>query len=140
MTFVTFVSILGAGVVVAEVHYGAGRHMGDIPVDDLPKGLMLNFMSQLVYLYGICFAKMAVGASLLRIASTKFWKHTIICFSKLSSHFSCTSCRTTFVLSCGRDSELRVHVADRIPPVIFVMVYTTAGFIVSQHTCGGFSP
>lgn len=41
-------------------------------------GLMLNYMSQLTYLYGICFCKLAVGASLLRIASTKFWKHLVL--------------------------------------------------------------
>lgn len=39
---------------------------------------MVNFMSQLTYLYGICFCKLAVGASLLRIASTKFWKHLVL--------------------------------------------------------------
>lgn len=39
---------------------------------------MLNYMSQLTYLYGICFCKLAVGASLLRIASTKFWKHLVL--------------------------------------------------------------
>lgn len=41
-------------------------------------GLMINFMSQLTYLYGICFCKLAVGASLLRIASTKFWKYLVL--------------------------------------------------------------
>lgn len=45
---------------------------------------MYNFMTQLIYIYAICFAKLAVGASLLRIASTKFWKYTILGGSKLS--------------------------------------------------------
>lgn len=65
-------------IVVAQVQHGAGRHNGDIPPKDLPIGLMLNYMSQLTYLYGICFCKLAVGASLLRIASTKFWKHLVL--------------------------------------------------------------
>ncbi|KAK2597211.1 hypothetical protein N8I77_013072 [Diaporthe amygdali] len=66
------------GEVIAQVQYGAGRHNGDIPPEDLPMGLMVNYMSQLTYLYGICFCKLAVGASLLRIASTKFWKHLVL--------------------------------------------------------------
>lgn len=46
---------------------------------------MLNFISQLTYLYGICFAKLAVGASLLRIASTRLWKNLILGCSRSRS-------------------------------------------------------
>lgn len=57
---------------------------------------MFNYITQLTYLYGICFCKLAVGASLLRIASTKIWKHLVL------------------------------------GVMIFVFVYTTAGFVVSD--------
>ncbi|POS78952.1 hypothetical protein DHEL01_v202665 [Diaporthe helianthi] len=71
-------SIVGMGEVVVQVQHGAGRHIGDIPPRDIPTGLMFNYIAQITYLYGICFCKLAVGASLLRIASTKFWKHLIL--------------------------------------------------------------
>lgn len=82
MAGTTFVSIVGMAVVIAEVRYGAGRHIGDISPDTAEKGLLLNLITQLIYLWGICFAKMSIGTSLLRIASTKFWKRTILGFSE----------------------------------------------------------
>lgn len=82
MTATTVVSLAGMSMVLAEVRYGAGRHIGDIPPESLKKGLQLNLFSQLVFLWGICFAKMSIGTSLLRIASTRFWKRTILGFSK----------------------------------------------------------
>lgn len=88
---------------VIQVQHGAGRHIGDIPPKDIPTGLMFNFIAQLTYLYAICFCKLAVGASLLRIASTKFWKHLVL------------------------------------GVMLFVFVYTSAGFVVSEfefQSCG----
>lgn len=58
--------------------------VGDVPTSDYTKGMMFNFVTQLVYIYGICFAKLSVGATLLRIASTKAWKHSILGCSKSS--------------------------------------------------------
>lgn len=85
MALTTVVSLLGMGLVIAEVANRGGRHMGDVPAEQAEKALMLNFLSQLVYLWGICFAKISIGTSLLRIASTKFWKHLILVFSKYST-------------------------------------------------------
>lgn len=76
------VSLVGMGLIIGQVHYGAGRHMGDVPPETAKKGLELNLVSQLIYLWGICFAKMSIGATLLRIASTRFWKRTILGFSE----------------------------------------------------------
>ncbi|KAG8163619.1 hypothetical protein KVR01_006916 [Diaporthe batatas] len=78
ISLTTVLSILGMGEVIVQVQHGAGRHIGDIPPRDIPTGLMFNYITQLTYLYGICFCKLAVGASLLRIASTKFWKHLVL--------------------------------------------------------------
>lgn len=82
MSATTFISIAGMAVVIAEVQYGVGRHLGDIDLDLVETGFLLNLVTQLIYLWGICLAKLSVGTSLLRIASTKFWKHTILGFSE----------------------------------------------------------
>ena len=79
MTFAMSITVAGTAVIAASIHYGAGRHLGDIPLQDLGMGLKLNFISQPMFLISICVVKLAVGASLLRIASTKFYKYLILC-------------------------------------------------------------
>ena len=78
MTFAMAISLAGQVVIIPQVRYGAGRHMGDIPPADIGMGLKLNFVTQPMYLVAICVVKLAIGASLLRIASTKFYRYTII--------------------------------------------------------------
>ncbi|KAI8623978.1 hypothetical protein F5Y19DRAFT_456404 [Xylariaceae sp. FL1651] len=78
MTFALALSLSGQGVVIAQVFNGAGRHIGDVPPDRYSVGLKLNFITQPIYLYAICFVKLAVGATLVRIAVTKSWKRTIL--------------------------------------------------------------
>ncbi len=78
MTFAMALVLAGEGVVWGSVTHGAGKHMGDIPLSDLSTGLKLNFISQPIYLIAICVVKLAVGAMLLRIANTPFYKRLII--------------------------------------------------------------
>lgn len=78
MTFAMALVLAGEGVVWGSVRHGAGKHMGDIPPSDLSMGLKLNFISQPIYLIAICVVKLAVGAMLLRIASTPFYKRLIV--------------------------------------------------------------
>lgn len=40
--------------------------------------MKLNFISQPLYLFAICFVKLSVGFSLLRIASTQVYRNLII--------------------------------------------------------------
>ena len=68
----------GQGIIVAEVSHGAGRHRGDIDDNVFKIGMKLNFISQPIFLIAICVVKLAVGSSLLRIASTKFYKYLIL--------------------------------------------------------------
>ena len=74
MTLAVALSVSGQGIVWGSVVNGAGRHMGDIPLESLGAGLKLNFISQAVYLVAICIVKLAVGAMLLRIASVPIYK------------------------------------------------------------------
>lgn len=77
MTIAMVVSVAGEAVIIPQVHYGAGRHSGDVEEAIFTVGVKLNFVSQLLYLTGICMVKLAVGCSLLRIAAKKIYKHTI---------------------------------------------------------------
>lgn len=77
MALTMAVSLAGCGLAMAQIPYGAGRHRGDVPAEDFATGMKLNFISQPIYLFAICFVKLSVGCSLLRIASTKFYIHLI---------------------------------------------------------------
>jgi len=70
-------SIVGFALTVVQAHNGAGRHRGDVPPDIYQYGLFINFINQPMYLFAICFAKLAVGAALMRIATQKTYKYTI---------------------------------------------------------------
>jgi hypothetical protein len=78
MTFAMALSVAALGVVIAECAYGAGKHIGDVHPDVYMIGNKLNFITQPMYLIDICVVKLAVGASLLRIASTKFYRTLIL--------------------------------------------------------------
>ncbi|RKU47246.1 hypothetical protein DL546_008779 [Coniochaeta pulveracea] len=78
MTFAMALSLAAVGVVIAECAYGAGRHIGDVDPAVYMIGNKLNFITQPMYLIDICVVKLAVGTSLLRIASASFYKILII--------------------------------------------------------------
>ena len=78
MLFTMAISLTGMVLAITQVQHGGGQHRGDVPEDVYITGMKLNFISQPTYLYAICFVKLSVGCSLLRIASTKFYRYTIL--------------------------------------------------------------
>ena len=70
--------IAGQGLVIPEVRYGAGRHIEYIDPVHFGLGMKLNFITQPLYLFAICFVKLSVGFFLLRIAVEKFYRRLII--------------------------------------------------------------
>jgi hypothetical protein len=78
ITLTTACSIVGFALTIVQAKYGAGRHRGDVPADIYQYGMLVNFISQPIYLFAICFAKLAVGAALLRIAADRFYKYVIL--------------------------------------------------------------
>ncbi|KAM7214548.1 hypothetical protein V8F06_010030, partial [Rhypophila decipiens] len=58
-----------------------------------------DFISQPLFLIGICDTKLAVGAALLRIASTKFYRRLIIGIMGFMAFYT-TGCFFTLVLQC----------------------------------------
>ncbi|SPO00298.1 related to integral membrane protein [Cephalotrichum gorgonifer] len=99
MAFAMAISLAGQAVVIASTFFGAGKHIGDIDGGDLITGMKLNFISQPIYLIGICVVKLAVGASLLRIANTKFYKRTIIGIMVFMSFYT-IGCFFTVMFQC----------------------------------------
>lgn len=71
MTFAMALSLAGQALIIPEVYYGGGQHIGDVPPADLSIGLKLNFFTQPLYLICICVVKLAVGSALLRIAAQR---------------------------------------------------------------------
>src|SRR6478609_2975619 len=78
MTAAMALVVAGEGIIISSLTHGAGKHIGDIPPESLPKGMKMNFISQPVYLIAICVVKLAIGSTLLRIANTKFYRRLII--------------------------------------------------------------
>lgn len=78
MALTIITSLVGFGFVVAQVYHGAGQHRGELDDATYSRGMKLNFIAQPIYLFAICFVKLSVGASLLRIATTKFYRYLIL--------------------------------------------------------------
>lgn len=100
MIFAMALAWAGQGIIVPEVSYGAGRHIGDVPADEYMIGMKLNFITQPIFLIAICVVKLAVGSSLLRIASTKFYKYLILSIMGFMAFYTVgcffVSCDTLF--------------------------------------------
>ncbi|KAK1826993.1 hypothetical protein QBC39DRAFT_437530 [Podospora conica] len=99
MTLAIALSVTGQGIVWGSVVNGAGRHMGDVPLENLGAGLKLNFISQAIYLVAICIVKLAVGAMLLRIASFPIYKVITKSLMGFQAVWS-TMCLLTLMLQC----------------------------------------
>ncbi|KAH8887134.1 hypothetical protein GQ53DRAFT_726509 [Thozetella sp. PMI_491] len=99
------ISVAGQCVIIPEIYYGAGKHLGDIPPENIPTGMKLNFITQPIYLINICVVKLAVGAALYRIASSKLYKYSIIGVMAFMSFYT-IACVFTVFLQC---SDIRVQ-------------------------------
>lgn len=99
MTFTMALCLAGQGVIIPQVRYGAGKHINHIPMADFQIAMKLNFITQPMYLWGICLAKEAIGFFLLRIASTPFYRRLIIGIM-LFMGFYTLGCFFTVVLQC----------------------------------------
>ncbi|KAI6363091.1 hypothetical protein MCOR25_006034 [Pyricularia grisea] len=111
MLFALIVSVGSQGVVISEVHHGAGRHNGDIPAEDFEIGMMLNYITQITYLVAICFVKLSLGASLLRIATTKFYRWLIQGLFGFTAIYTAISVITIF----AQCSDIRMNWDSTIP-------------------------
>ncbi|CAM1510056.1 Fc.00g003910.m01.CDS01 [Cosmosporella sp. VM-42] len=99
MIFAMALAWAGQGVIVAQVSHGAGRHLGDVDPLVYQTGMKLNFVSQPIFLIAICVVKLAVGSSLLRIASTKFYKYLIVSIMGFMAFYT-IGCFFTLIFQC----------------------------------------
>ncbi|KAI8937113.1 hypothetical protein NX059_006327 [Plenodomus lindquistii] len=96
--------IAGQGVVIPQVHYGAGRHIEYIKPADFATAFKLNFITQPLYLFAIALVKLSVGSFLLRIANQPFYRRLIIGIMAFMAMYT-TGCFLTIVLQC---TDLRI--------------------------------
>lgn len=99
MAFTMALCLAGQGVIIPQVHYGAGKHIDHIAPEDFPKAMKLNFVTQPMYLWGICLAKESIGFFLLRIASTAFYRRLIMGIMVFMGFYT-LGCFFTIVLQC----------------------------------------
>ncbi|KAF9879174.1 hypothetical protein CkaCkLH20_03407 [Colletotrichum karsti] len=104
MTFSVLISVAGGAVMIPQVRNGAGRHRGDVEEDVFGLGVKLNFVTQLLYLCGICNVKLSVGCSLLRIASKNVYKQVIMCIMTFMTLYT-SACFITVLAQC---TDIRV--------------------------------
>ena len=71
-------SLVGFALTVVQANNGAGKHRGDVPPETYKYGLYINFINQPIYLWAICFVKLAVGAALMRIAIERLYRRVIM--------------------------------------------------------------
>ncbi|KAH7006752.1 hypothetical protein EDB80DRAFT_841889 [Ilyonectria destructans] len=91
---------VGQGLVIPQVFHGAGRHIGDVNPASYRIGLKLNFISQPIFLIAICVAKLSIGSSLLRIASTKGYKYLILSIMGVMILYT-VGCFFTILFQCS---------------------------------------
>ncbi|KAI1654375.1 hypothetical protein F4813DRAFT_371585 [Daldinia decipiens] len=95
MLVAMLISLVGMGIIIAEVHYGAGRHAAYLDPKVNRFGLKLNFATQPIYLWAISTVKVSVGFFLFRISPNVYYKrilqgvmtflmtYTFVCFMTL---------------------------------------------------------
>lgn len=78
MCLAMLLSATETSLIVAEMHYGGGRHVGDIPPDIYAKGMEMNVISEPIVAVGIAVVKISVGLALLRIVGHTTLRYIII--------------------------------------------------------------
>ncbi|KAM3083597.1 hypothetical protein ACMFMG_004243 [Clarireedia jacksonii] len=76
---IKFFFVLFSTFVLLGVHYGTGRHVWDIPPEDLPKGLKWWWSCEAVYVVSNMGLKLSIGIFLLRISVARI--HRIIIYA-----------------------------------------------------------
>ncbi|KAK2760512.1 integral membrane family protein [Colletotrichum kahawae] len=100
MTLAMAIAIAGEVVLVSQVRHGVGRHTGDVDLAvDYPIAMKMFFVSQPLFLSALCLVKLAVGSSLLRIASKKLYKTMIIGIMVFMTAYT-IACIFTIVFQC----------------------------------------
>jgi len=99
MTLAIAMVIVGETFIWLSIDHGAGKHLGDIPLEDLPIGLKYNFITQPIFLLAICFVKLAVGSTLFRIASEPIYRRIIVATMIFMASYT-TASLFTILLQC----------------------------------------
>lgn len=98
MAVAMLLSLAGEGIVLVEVHYGAGRHLGDISTENFVAGMHMNVISQVIYVVAVATVKLSVGASLLRLAGHTAWRYLIVAVMIIMGLWALSSVFVSFFL------------------------------------------
>lgn len=121
-------SACGFAIIVPEVKFGAGRHIGFVG-ESAKTAMHLNFATQGIYLFAIGTVKISIGLFLLRFAGRKGYKifiwvvivlmalYTTICF--LTLVFQCKDIRSNW------DSTVKSECFA--PKQLLILSYTNTG-------------
>ncbi|KAK8056602.1 hypothetical protein PG993_001829, partial [Apiospora rasikravindrae] len=78
LAVITMILFGGYGACVfLAIEYGAGKHLQDVPVENLPNALLMRWLGEWIYVVTSIFVKVTVSVLLLRICS-KPWHKTVI--------------------------------------------------------------
>lgn len=99
MAFAMVLCVIGQGIIVQQVNYGAGRHWYDISEDDWAMAIKLNFITQPFYVWARCFVKLSIGAFLLRVAVLPLHRRTIIGIMSFIGLYT-LGCFFTIIFQC----------------------------------------
>ncbi|CAI7572123.1 unnamed protein product [Penicillium bialowiezense] len=91
-------SACGFAIIVPEVKFGAGRHIGFVG-ESAKTAMHLNFATQGIYLFAIGTVKISIGLFLLRFAGRKGYKIFIWVVIVLMALYT-TICFLTLVFQC----------------------------------------
>lgn len=78
MTCAISLAIGHAGIVIAQVRFGMGRHLGDVNPKSFTEAMKFFFVGLILYMWTMCTIKASVGFSLLRIATERVYRWIII--------------------------------------------------------------
>ncbi|KIX06951.1 uncharacterized protein Z518_04927 [Rhinocladiella mackenziei CBS 650.93] len=105
MLIAMLLGIAFEAVVIANVHYGLGKHISDLDAETVSIGKKLNFVTPPLYLWVECFVKLSVGMALLRFARSRPWR---IFITSLMVFTVCFTLANFFVitLQCKKPAAL----------------------------------
>ncbi|KAI1097550.1 hypothetical protein F4804DRAFT_351522 [Jackrogersella minutella] len=105
MLVAILLSLAGTGIIIAQVQYGAGRHIAYLDPETNRIGLKLNFITQPIYLWAIPMAKLSIGFFLMRIGPSLVYRRIVQGVMAFLMVYT-SACFITLMIQCSDLSVL----------------------------------
>lgn len=106
--------IAGQLIIIPEVRFGAGRHIDQIDPKDFQQAFKLNYVTQPIYLWGICLVKLSIGAFLLRVAVIPVYRRIILSVMIFMGLYTFACFLVRFSLLSNNRAASSLHVRNRL--------------------------